>query len=58
MTLNQRYHTGELILGVIGNPTEGQIAMCICLITTAIIGIPSLQVIFVTAKWFKLAGVY
>jgi len=34
----EEYHTGELILGVLANPTEGQLLMCGLLLTSAIHG--------------------
>ncbi|ELR16152.1 CDPalcohol phosphatidyltransferase superfamily protein [Acanthamoeba castellanii str. Neff] len=34
----EEYHTGELILGVLANPTEGQFVMCALLLTAAIKG--------------------
>jgi ethanolaminephosphotransferase len=34
----EEYHTGELVLGVVGNPTEGQLVMCTFLLLTATYG--------------------
>eukprot|EP01087_Luapelamoeba_hula_P019011 TRINITY_DN6235_c0_g1_i1.p1 TRINITY_DN6235_c0_g1~~TRINITY_DN6235_c0_g1_i1.p1 ORF type:complete len:386 (-),score=29.71 TRINITY_DN6235_c0_g1_i1:11-1168(-) len=44
----EEYHTGSLILGVIGNPTEGQCVIMLFLISTVIAGGPKIWLMYLS----------